>query len=118
MNILGRGGLVMEGKPLLYFPEIKKQEIYFWHPKKVMVYEYYAVSDGSKRNYTNKDGLIEYGQQEILDPNTVSYVNLFINGVLQPRANYKVELGKLNLNTEDLPLVGTPIILQMVKIKS
>ncbi|TKH05288.1 DUF4183 domain-containing protein [Peribacillus simplex] len=51
--------------------------------------------------------------QVIPDPSKVSYMNLFINGVLQPHDNYTVEKGKLKLNTIDIPIKGTPIILQM-----
>ncbi|MGE7185090.1 DUF4183 domain-containing protein [Peribacillus sp. NPDC006672] len=34
-----------------------------------------------------------------MDPFKISYMNLFINGVLQPRVNYTIEKGKLKLNT-------------------
>ncbi|WP_356714735.1 DUF4183 domain-containing protein [Peribacillus sp. Bi96] len=53
------------------------------------------------------------GNQTILDPSNTSFMNLFINGVLQPHANYTVEKGKLKLNTVDTPIKGAPIILQM-----
>lgn len=67
--------------------------------------------------FTNEDALQEYGKQYILDPKYYSYSNLFINGVLQPSANYNVKKGKLIINTEDLPLEKSPIILQMIKVK-
>jgi hypothetical protein len=43
-----------------------------------------------------KDGIADIDNQVILDPSNVSYMNLFINGVLQPHDNYTVEKGKLN----------------------
>ena len=41
--------------------------------------------------------------------------NLYINDVLQPRNNYKVEEGRLTLLTEDVPLKGSPIILEYLR---
>lgn len=83
---------------------------------KVDVYQYNALADGVKSIYTNEDELTEYGSRGILDPKTVSYVNLFINGVLQPPNVYEVEKGYLHLKTEDVPRKNTPIILQFITI--
>lgn len=77
---------------------------------------YVAFSDGVKRFYTNKDGSAEYGNTGILDPNCVTYINLFINGMLQPTALYQVKKGVLILRSQDIPIEGVPIILQFVKI--
>ncbi|MDG4656646.1 DUF4183 domain-containing protein [Ectobacillus antri] len=74
---------------------------------------YYTYSDGQKRVYTDCDGVTE---QRIYDPREVSYLNVFINGVLQPTCNYLVKKGRLLLCTEDIPAKGVPIILQFVKI--
>jgi hypothetical protein len=38
-----------------------------------------------------------------LDPATVSYINLFINGILQPGNQYMVETGKLTFTSGDAP---------------
>jgi hypothetical protein len=77
------------------------------------------LSDGEKRIYTNEDALPEYASTVILNPNTVSYVNLFINGMLQPSNFYKVEEGRMTLLTSGaLPENGVPVILQFVKILS
>ena len=84
---------------------------------KTEIYQYYAVSDGIKSVYTNEDELTEYGNQGILDPATVSFINLFINGILQPQNQYMVELGKLTFTSGDVPEAGSPIILQFVRIK-
>jgi hypothetical protein len=77
---------------------------------------YFTFSDGEKRLYTNSDGIDKYGTTEILGPNEVSYINLFINGILQPHTNYKVEENKLTLLTEDVPAEGVPITLQFILI--
>lgn len=84
--------------------------------KEASIYEFFVLSDGQSKTYTEADALLEYGIQKIVDPSTVSYMNLFINGILQPRVNYKVEQGKIILLTEDAPFVGCPIVLQMIKI--
>jgi Domain of unknown function (DUF4183) len=78
--------------------------------------QYVTFSDGIKRIYTNKDGSTEYGNVGILDPNSVSYMNLFINGVLQPPILYQVNKGILALTSQDVPNQGVPIILQFIKI--
>ncbi|WP_088014256.1 DUF4183 domain-containing protein [Gottfriedia acidiceleris] len=77
---------------------------------------FFAVSDGIRRIYTNHDGIEEYGITTIRSPDEVSYINLFINGMLQPTVNYKIDRGRLILLTEDIPLKGTIIILQFISI--
>jgi Domain of unknown function (DUF4183)/Collagen triple helix repeat (20 copies) len=77
---------------------------------------YFTFSDGEKRLYTNNDGVAEYGITEILAPNEVSYINLFINGILQPQINYEVEEGKLTLLTDEVPGKDVPITLQFILI--
>ncbi len=100
--------------PFLSFPNIDRQE-YYVSPKKVVIYEFYTLSDGYKRIFTERDAVLSYGNQKIIDQRKVSYTNLFINGVLQPKVSYEIEEGRLTLLTEDIPIKGTPIILQMVK---
>ncbi|MCM3796759.1 MULTISPECIES: DUF4183 domain-containing protein [Priestia] len=77
---------------------------------------YFTFSDGQKRLYTNNDGIAQYGVTEILAPDEVSYINLFINGILQPHINYQIQKGSLALLTEEVPLKGVPIIIQFVLI--
>jgi hypothetical protein len=77
-------------------------------------YQYYTLSDGIKSVYNNEDELKEYGNRGILDPAATSYINLFINGILQPQNQYRVEPGELILTSSDLPEKGCPIILQFV----
>ena len=81
---------------------------------KAKVYEYNAFSDGKKRVYTNKDELKKYGDKGILSPQDVSYYNLYVNGVLQPKANYIMTNGKLTFLTTDLPLKGETIIIRYI----
>ena len=79
-------------------------------------YQYNALSDGKSLLYTNKDELKQYGNRGILDPMKVSYVNLFINGVLQPPVTYEIKEGILQLKTSDVPPEGAPINLQFITI--
>ena len=104
-------------KPFLCIPKLSEKEaILVRIPKKAKIFEYYSVSDGFKKIYTNNDSLSGYGEQTIQDPANVSLYNLFVNGVLQPSATYKIEDEKLILTTDDVPIKGTPIILQMILI--
>ncbi|QAV26182.1 hypothetical protein BTDUT50_05685 [Neobacillus thermocopriae] len=84
----------------------------------VDTYQYNAISDGIKTVYTNADELVEYGNKGILDPTKVSFINLFINGVLQPKNLYEVQEGMLTLKSADTPIAGAPIILQFITIKA
>jgi hypothetical protein len=102
--------------PLINLPKLPIEEIRIIKPKKVIKHECYLLSDGYRRIFTERDALIGYGQQRILDPRDFSYINLFINGVLQPPKNYEVKKGKIILMTDDIPVKGAPIILQMVRI--
>lgn len=101
--------------PLLYCPQLPSPVYQYVHPAKVTIYEYVSISDGRKKTYRNEDELDTYKNQGILCPTKVSYMCLFINGVLQPQAHYEVEEGKLILKTKDAPLKGSPIYLQMIK---
>jgi len=83
----------------------------------VDVYHYNTLSDGEKKVYTNEDELKEYGDRGILDPDSVSYYSLYINGVLQPKVNYEIQEGQLTLNTKDVPLKDSPITLAFITIK-
>ena len=76
---------------------------------KAGIYQYNALSDGKRRVYTNEDELKNYGDRGILSPCEVSYFNLFVNGVLQPKAVYKISKGFLEFLTEDIPPDGAPI---------
>lgn len=78
--------------------------------------QYVTFSNGVKRIYRDKDGSREYGDVGILDPSSVSYINLFINGVLQPPILYQVNKGMLVLKSQDVPNQGIPIILQFILI--
>lgn len=86
-------------------------------PLKAEVYQYNALSDGVRKIYTNGDELIEYGDQGILAPDSVSFYAVFINGVLQPPVCYKVQAGLLTLETDTAPLRDAPIIITFVTFK-
>ncbi|MCL1630575.1 DUF4183 domain-containing protein [Sporolactobacillus sp. CPB3-1] len=101
-------------KPFLNYPTVCGTEIQISLPASVKCFEFYTISDGLKRVYTNKDALKGYGQQRILDPCSTSFTNLFVNGILQPKASYEVGEGRLVFKTEDLPPAGVSIILQMI----
>lgn len=81
------------------------------------VYQYNALADGTRNTYTNQDELTQYGNRGILDPGKVSYHTLFVNGAIQPRANYDIEKGLLTLKTEDVPPKNAPIIISFVTFK-
>ncbi|NBJ68033.1 MULTISPECIES: DUF4183 domain-containing protein [Clostridia] len=80
--------------------------------------QYTAISDGIKTVYTNQDKVPAYSTSDILNPNDVSYINLFINGILQPATIYNVQPGSLQLLVDqiNIPRNGVPIILQFIKI--
>ncbi len=86
-------------------------------PLNADVYQYNALSDGIKKIYTSNDELKEYGNRGILSPDSVSYFNLFINGVLQPEINYEIQKDFLLLKTEDVPLKNSTIIILFVTFK-
>ncbi|WJQ80516.1 DUF4183 domain-containing protein [Brevibacillus brevis] len=77
-------------------------------------YQYTAISDGVKNVYTNSDAVMPFSTSGILDPNEVSVVNLFINGMLQPPNLYVVQPGVLILS--DIPVQGVPLIVQFIKM--
>ena len=102
-------------KPLLFLPIIPLEVRSFAIPKKVEVYEFYTKGDGKKRIFKEEDGIKELGIQVILSPLVLSFTNLFINGVLQPKESYIVKKGEFCLVTEDVPVKDALLILQMIK---
>ncbi|WP_100617334.1 DUF4183 domain-containing protein, partial [Bacillus cereus] len=77
---------------------------------------YYTFADGEKLIYTDADGIPQYGTTNILSPSEVSYINLFINGIMQPQPLYEVSTGKLTLLDTQPPSQGSSIILQFIII--
>ncbi|WP_162356848.1 DUF4183 domain-containing protein [Metabacillus mangrovi] len=100
--------------PVLFIPELEPDCIRKKMPRKAVVLSYYAVSDGRRRTYTDEDALFPGSSSMILNPCSVSYLNVFINAVLQPEQNYVIEQGRFSLCTSDVPLKGTAIIIQFV----
>ncbi|WP_078576745.1 DUF4183 domain-containing protein [Salipaludibacillus agaradhaerens] len=82
---------------------------------KVKNYLYFAVADGVKSEYTNDDEIKKYGDKGILDPNTVSYINLYLNGILQPKNIYEIKKGLL-IFLSDIPTKNVPITLSFVTV--
>ncbi|WP_419960255.1 DUF4183 domain-containing protein [Psychrobacillus sp. BM2] len=103
-------------QPLIIPLTVNKAESKVLNHREVITTEFFVLSDGVKKVYTEQDAITGYGNQQIVNPITVSYMNLFINGVLQPKVNYRVTEGMLVLLTEDAPEKGCPIILQMIQI--
>lgn len=79
---------------------------------KAQAKEFNAISDGIKRVYTNNDDLVGYGGEGIPFPADVSYYNLYVNGVLQPKVNYVITKGRLEFVTADIPAKGETILLR------
>lgn len=79
---------------------------------------YVTLSNGSKRTFTDSDALPIYSNKGIVAPNEVSYFNFYINGVLQPKTNYTITKGQLELVSADLPPDGTFLILESVLLKT
>ncbi|NEK96931.1 DUF4183 domain-containing protein, partial [Bacillus mobilis] len=77
---------------------------------------FYTFADGVKFIYTDSDGIAQYGTTHILSPDEVSYINLFINGILQPQPFYQVSTGQLTLLDDQPPSQGSSIILQFIII--
>ncbi|UUI04338.1 DUF4183 domain-containing protein [Oceanobacillus jeddahense] len=86
-------------------------------PIGVETVQYLTLAEEGKKVYTNNDALKQYGSSDILDPDNVSTLNLFVNGVLQPPSIYTVEEGILHLKSSDLPPKDAPITLLFVTIK-
>ncbi|SMC78866.1 protein of unknown function [Papillibacter cinnamivorans DSM 12816] len=89
------------------------------HGREVQVIneQYVALAAPGKRIFTDADELVQYGHGGIPSPDGVSYFNLFINGALQPEANYQVTEGTLEITASDLPPTGAIIILESLVIR-
>ncbi|HZJ76734.1 MAG TPA: DUF4183 domain-containing protein, partial [Oscillospiraceae bacterium] len=81
-------------------------------------YQYNTVSNGIKKEFTNDDELLIYGNKGIPEPDDISLFNLYVNGVLQPKTNYTVEAGLLTLTVTNPPLKDAPIILEYLVLKN
>lgn len=85
-------------------------------PKNVEILTFVTTSDGEKREYDAEDHHLSESI-ELFDVEEVSYMLLFVNGMLQPSTHYTVAQGKLVFLTDDVPEKNVPIILQMVKVR-
>lgn len=82
---------------------------------KASVYTFNAVSDGSKV-YTDKNEICRYGCRGIISPEKCTCFDLFVNGLLQPKANYHVYEGHLIFTTDDCPTPNDIITLRFIII--
>ena len=64
--------------------------------------------------YTNSDEIKMYGNMGIMNPQNASFSDLYVNGMIQPPANYRVQKGRLELTAQDAPGKGAPVLLQFV----
>ncbi|MDQ0255326.1 hypothetical protein J2S74_002708 [Evansella vedderi] len=85
-------------------------------PLKVKTQFYYAIANGKSRIYTESHGEKGYESTKIYDPIEVTIINLYVNGVLQDPASYKVKRNQLIFQTEDVPRKKVPIIIQFIKV--
>jgi len=75
---------------------------------------FYTIADGAKRTFTDHDQIQGIGRNYIPDPRKVSFESVYVNGVLQPAANYTYSKGKLMFLTTDLPPKNAPILAQFI----
>lgn len=81
---------------------------------KAKTFYYIARSSGDRKEYTDQDALPAYHSSGVLSPEAVSYCNLFVNGMLQPKSNYTFLKGNLTFNTTDAPPKGVFIVMEFV----
>lgn len=112
-----------DGVPQAWFQPKRRLDVQSFYSQAQVAYDrlvcaeicqYTALSDGVKRHYTNQDAVLEYDGCGILAPDRVSYYNLFVNGVLQPKVNYAIWEGNLSFLTSDLPPKDAPIVLEFI----
>ncbi|MFC0526029.1 DUF4183 domain-containing protein [Pontibacillus salicampi] len=75
-------------------------------------YYYYTIADGTKNIFTSADAITAYGAQGILSQEETTYINLYVNGMIQPDVIYSIRKDVLIL--PEAPADGVPIILQFV----
>lgn len=81
--------------------------------------DYYVTrTEENRRIYTDTDALPLYSSKGIPGLQEVSFFNFYANGPLQPKSNYLVRQGQLELISEDLPPSGTFLILEFISLKT
>lgn len=85
------------------------------YPLKAKIYTFVTKSDGKKRKYRKADRIHGYANNKIPDPKTVSIINVYVNGVLQPANLYKIREDVIKLLSTDIPAQGVPIIVQSIR---
>ncbi|MGE4277446.1 MAG: DUF4183 domain-containing protein [Lawsonibacter sp.] len=79
------------------------------------VNQYVAYANGTHL-FTNQDAIKAYHSSRIMPPMLSSYQTIFANGVIQPRAVYRVGNGRLTFVSSDTPDVGQPVTQQSTSI--
>lgn len=77
---------------------------------------YSAKANGTKNCYTDEDELIEYGRSGIPDVSYCSLISLYVNGCIQPKANYSIDEQRLCFATDEIPSDGTILILESIRL--
>lgn len=81
--------------------------------------DYYVTqTEENRRIYTDADALPLYSNKGIPDPQEISFFNFYANGPLQPKSNYLIRQGRLEVISEDLPSSGTFLILESISLKT
>lgn len=76
---------------------------------------YYALGDGSRREFTLEDALPGFGSQ-LPDPGRATLVNVFVDGMLQPPEAYRALPGMLRFVSRQSPPDQARIIAQFIRL--
>ncbi|MHA7967327.1 DUF4183 domain-containing protein [Paenibacillus sp. CAU 1782] len=80
---------------------------------KTKVFYYYAVGDGESSQFTLADATPGYDNR-LPDSRKMSFINVFVDGMLQPPNVYRLEPGKLSFSSP--PVNNAVIIAQFISI--
>lgn len=78
-------------------------------------YFYYALGNGEKKTFTNRDGMPGY-RSKIPNPRRVSLTHVFVDGLLQAPESYTVRTGRLRFRSRLAPADEARIIAEFIAI--
>ncbi|MFV0517418.1 MAG: DUF4183 domain-containing protein [Aminipila sp.] len=81
-------------------------------------YYYVARSNGTQRLFTNADSIPIYTNNGIPSLSAVSFHSFYINGVLQPKINYEIHDGEIEILSQDVPNNGVLLMLESIILKN
>lgn len=81
------------------------------------VHQYNAIAQKQQRAFTDADELTAYGTRGIPAPKDVSLCKVYVNGLLQPPANYDIQRGRLDFKTENLPAEGAVVSVYSARLE-